>query len=231
MGFDTVLVDARCPLVPDIMCFWQGMATIRVWLEKTGQARIYLDLGLEGLVTYPHTDNIPATDTLGFSFDLMSLDPYEGRYSPPPLNEYIATIRVATEFSDDDLDGILQFTDLAPTDIMIDEFDLNSVQISDDILSLSASYGGGCRRHFFFLYMSPNAFMESEPVQVNLYLQHVANDDMCEAYITRELEFDLTPLSDLYKNVYGPTGDIIVNVYEYFEDTPGNSLSILYSVK
>jgi hypothetical protein len=230
MGFDEVLGDSRCPMVSDIVCFWQGMAGIRIWVEKPGQDRVYFDLAIEGLVQYPHSDNIPPIDTLGFSFDLVSLDPYEGRREPPPLNEYVATIRVETEFSRNDPDGRLRFSDQPPTDIMMDEFDLNSAGISDDNLNLSISYGGGCRRHYFFLYMSPPTFMESEPVQVNMYVRHLANNDACEAYITRDLVFDLTPLSDLYKDSYGSSGDIIINIYDYYSDTPGEKLTVSYSV-
>jgi hypothetical protein len=63
-----------------------------------------------------------------------------------------------------------------------------------------------------------------------MYVRHLANNDACEAYITRDLVFDLTPLSDLYKDSYGSSGDIIINIYDYYSDTPGEKLTVSYSV-
>jgi hypothetical protein len=76
--------------------------------------------------------------------------------------------------------------------------------------------------------MSPACFLESHPVQANLYLRHFANGDDCEAYITETVSFDLTPVGELYISQYGQPDDIIINVFEYFEDEPSGHLSAIY---
>ena len=72
--------------------------------------------------------------------------------------------------------------------------------------------------------------MASDPVQANIYLQHYANGDACEAYLADSLKFDLTPIKQLYRDHYLPGGEIILNVYDYFEDTPGDKISVSYYI-
>jgi hypothetical protein len=77
--------------------------------------------------------------------------------------------------------------------------------------------------------MSPSVFMESEPVQAGLFLRHESNDDMCEAYITETKKFDLTPIKELYQQMYGPHGSIQLDLFEYFIDQPGDFMDVIYS--
>ena len=63
--------------------------------------------------------------------------------------------------------------------------------------------------------MSPVAFLESYPVQANLYLRHNSNGDACEALINDDLTFNLRPIAELHKTVYGKYDEIVLNVYEY----------------
>lgn len=108
-----------------------------------------------------------------------------------------------------------------PTDLIIvdenyyqeaprDPNTINSVELEEDILKLSVSYGGGCKEHEFALIITNN-FMESNPVQINVLLSHNANDDLCEAYLTEELLFDLTPLKETWQQTYQQeSGTIII---------------------
>jgi len=93
---------------------------------------------------------------------------------------------------------------------------------------LSITYSGGCNEHEFSLYMSPAAFLESYPVQVNLYLKHNGNDDACDALISEEVSFNLRLIAEWYKISYGHYDEIIINVFDYFEDEPGKKLSESY---
>ena len=77
--------------------------------------------------------------------------------------------------------------------------------------------------------MSPAAFLESNPVQANLFLRHDDKNDACDAYITTEVSFDLTPLAELYQQFYGRKDEIILNVFDYFQDQPGTYLTTRYS--
>jgi hypothetical protein len=89
-----------------------------------------------------------------------------------------------------------------------DQVTINSAQVTGDSLELNVSYGGGCSEHTFIL-LSASAWMESYPVQVAVKLSHDAHDDACDAYFTRVLRFDLTPLSVAYATSYQTTTGII----------------------
>ena len=73
-----------------------------------------------------------------------------------------------------------------------DEFDFANVQIINDSIYLTVRYGGGCGEVEFKLIDS-EAIMESNPVQRNIRLSF-KDEDTCEAYLTAELSFDLTPI-------------------------------------
>lgn len=45
--------------------------------------------------------------------------------------------------------------------------------------------------------------MESNPVQVRLFLSHEDFDDPCDAWVTRDFKFDLVPLKIAYQASYG----------------------------
>ncbi len=89
-----------------------------------------------------------------------------------------------------------------------DPFDIQGAEVKGDSLELTVSYGGGCREHTFLL-LADAAWMESYPVQTAVRLSHEANDDLCKAYLTRVLRFDLSPLRSAYMNSYQTTSGII----------------------
>lgn len=69
-------------------------------------------------------------------------------------------------------------------------------------LRVRVSYGGGCEEHAFQICWD-GAFMESEPVQARLDLVHRGNNDGCDAWLTEELSFDLTPMRTAWQDAYG----------------------------
>ena len=88
-----------------------------------------------------------------------------------------------------------------------------SLSIDGDTLYVAVGFGGGCEEHLFEICWPDKAFMESEPVQVGLEIWHGGTPDMCEAYLSETLEFDLSPLKAEWKDVYGAgAGTIIINV-------------------
>lgn len=86
---------------------------------------------------------------------------------------------------------------------------INSAAIAGDTLTLNVGYGGGCEEHFFTLCWPDQSFMESDPVQVNLELLHSGVADPCDAYITGDVSFDLTPLKESWQASYGGGAGII----------------------
>ena len=94
---------------------------------------------------------------------------------------------------------------------------ISNVELIDDILNMTVSYSGGCEDHEFEL-IGTNNFMESDPVQINIRLSHNANNDICKAYLTEELTFDLTPLKEAWQEVYQQeSGTIIINLEGFDE--------------
>lgn len=85
--------------------------------------------------------------------------------------------------------------------------------IDGDTLWVEVAYGGGCEEHEFAICWPDLAFMESDPVQVDLEIWHGGTPDMCEAYIYETLSFDLTPLKTAWHDAYGAgAGTIIINL-------------------
>ena len=105
-----------------------------------------------------------------------------------------------------------------------DRYVLNTVAVTNDTLILNVSFGGGCKTHQFTLVAS-ESFLESFPVQLHISLAHNANGDLCRAWLTEDLQFDLTPIKTMYQEAYrqkagtlilrlkdAPTGEL---VYEF----------------
>jgi hypothetical protein len=93
-----------------------------------------------------------------------------------------------------------------------DTTDLANAAVSGDTLTIEASYGGGCEVHDFAVCWD-QSFAESDPVQVWLEVWHDANGDSCEAYETRTLSFDLTPLKEAWQSGYqAESGTITIHI-------------------
>jgi len=97
-----------------------------------------------------------------------------------------------------------------------DSYTINNVEIEEDILTIEVKYGGGCKEHIFSLFGSPG-FMKSSPVQTDVMLSHNANNDLCKALITEEVSFNLTPLKEVWQQMYGESGTIIINLQGFNE--------------
>ena len=82
-----------------------------------------------------------------------------------------------------------------------DEYVINAATIEADTLHVNVSYTGGCETHEFTLVVAP-FFLESFPVQQRMSLAHNANGDTCEAAITEDHQFDLTPIKEAYQKGY-----------------------------
>ena len=95
----------------------------------------------------------------------------------------------------------------------VDEYVLNSATITDDMLVLNVSYGGGCEKHQFTL-ISSGVFLESFPVQLRVSVAHNANNDPCEAWLTDDYHFDLTAIRILYQEAYQQEAGTIILLLE-----------------
>ena len=95
-----------------------------------------------------------------------------------------------------------------------DAYTINAATLQGDTLTLNVSYSGGCETHEFTL-VAEERFLESFPVQQRVSLAHNANGDICEAWITADYHFDLTPIKEVYQNSYRTdTGTIVLRLKE-----------------
>ncbi len=222
--FADIIYDARCPRLFD--CLWEGMAEIKLMVTLPGQDPVEAVVGIRpsgDANIYPEL----ATYVGEYRFNLVGLTPYPENEQPIPSESYTAALEVTR--INPGHEGLVLFSYQNPSDLILDPFVINEASISGNVLTLSVSYGGGCEDHDFLLYMSPPAFMESFPVQANLYLHHDGHADACDAYLTEELHFDLSPIRSLYYRFYGSYDDIRLNIHEYSQNQPGRMIVIVFS--
>ena len=100
-----------------------------------------------------------------------------------------------------------------------DLYDIESVRLDGDTLHLKIQHAGGCALHEYGL-VAYNGWMESHPVQVAATLLHDGNGDNCDALITAELHYDLTPLRLAYVEAYRTAHDTIV--IQLSDPSPGS---------
>lgn len=102
-----------------------------------------------------------------------------------------------------------------------DAYTINAATLQGDTLTLNVSYSGGCETHAFTL-VAEERFLESFPVQLRVSLAHNANSDTCEALITEDHRFDLTPIKEMYQKGYRTEqGTIVLRL----KDAPPSDLA------
>jgi hypothetical protein len=232
LTFRSVLSDSRCPF--GVECFWQGMAEIEIKLRSKAGDTTLVTLGVLG-GTRDNAENPYSVDTIGYRLSFLRLEPYPESMvlsrlmtPPQPLSGYQATLRIDHTPVVDSLDGSVMITNLPPDSILLDYFAIDSVSIVGDSLNVAVNYGGCCKNHYFFLFMSPASFFESSPAQAELYLRHFANNDLCKCIAYRSLRFDLKPIADLYLQVYGVAEPIALNISEFTNSIPDKSFRVIY---
>ncbi|MCH9032088.1 MAG: hypothetical protein IIB00_07505 [candidate division Zixibacteria bacterium] len=220
LTFTGVAHDSRCQL--DFPCVWEGMAEIVITLRRsasTAEHQVRLPILRGANPTNPET--LMPVDTLGFRITLLELTPH-----PAPTNdsEYVALIELYNS-SPDPLDGRLIISSIPLQSIRLHSFTLDTAYIESDRIHLTATYSGGCQKHYFWLHMSPPGFAESNPVQANFYLRHWSYVDLCDAIISEDLTFDLGPMIELYGS---NDDDIIVNMHHYADTLPADITVLRY---
>ncbi|MCI0447124.1 hypothetical protein L0152_28445 [bacterium] len=109
-------------------------------------------------------------------------------------------------------DRIIMIENLDSLNFAIDPAGIDTASIQGDLLRLKVSHAGGCEPHDFSLY-GLSAFLESYPPQAEIFLAHDAHDDMCEAWLTKDLRIDLAPLREVYQQAYGEHGTILLRIH------------------
>jgi NigD-like C-terminal beta sandwich domain len=79
-------------------------------------------------------------------------------------------------------------------DFKNEDFYLEDVSITDNILKLNVSYSGGCKKHQFLLVEKKNLQRAKDLYDVQLQLLHNSNNDTCKKIVTEDLFFNILPL-------------------------------------
>jgi hypothetical protein len=80
-----------------------------------------------------------------------------------------------------------------------DPFTIISAKINGDCLEILLSFGGGCKSHEFV--MTYQKLPNFDKYSGQLTLGHNSHGDMCEAYITKTVSFDLSTLKEMDKDM------------------------------
>lgn len=93
-----------------------------------------------------------------------------------------------------------------------DPVEINSVSIDGNIMTINVSFSGGCEDHKFNLVGSA-AVMKSLPAKRPVALIHGSNEDNCEAYLSKNIQFDISELAISQQN--GSEIYLIIGEKEY----------------
>ena len=96
-----------------------------------------------------------------------------------------------------------------------DPLTVSNAVISGNELTLDLESSGGCAMH---LYGScwDGAFLESEPVQVQMRVAHDDMDDPCDGIMSEQRTFDLSSLAEAFNEGYQANGGtILINLEGY----------------
>lgn len=201
LRFDGVGADSRCPI--DVICVWAGDAEVffNISTENSSQ-RYTLHSGLE-------PREIVIENYLIQLINLFPAAKSDRRIKP---EEYNVEIRVAKLNRKSPYP--VQLINAANAGmIRKDLLNITEVSLENDILNFSVGYSGGCREHLIELF-ALKEIAKSNPAQVTINLSHFANGDMCLAYVTRKVQFDLTPLKQFLKSNFGINDRVILVMFD-----------------
>jgi len=97
-----------------------------------------------------------------------------------------------------------------------DPLTIEEAAVTGDELSVRVSFGGGCGAHDIQAVVW-GGWMESDPVQLRVFLSHDGHGDLCEALLVRDARFDLGPVRWAYEEAYGegsPGSRVVVLLLE-----------------
>lgn len=119
------------------------------------------------------------------------------------------------------------FSPLPVDSLQGDFYQLLEAELRDLTLVLRVGYSGCGSEHPFTLYMS-DGFMESNPVQVNLVLNHDDLGEMCAAHFQKTLSINVGPILARFNDEYGGMGPVQLNLIDHFGQVHVFTLGIAF---
>lgn len=155
----------------------------------------------------------------------VQYDPFYGY----PLSSYFAWYEGSdSEYGyDAKLLHHVELTDSSGPVVRGDAYSVSEMEIEGNVLRANVSYSGGCALHTFSLSMDPDGFMESNPVQLDVYLSHADNGDSCDSIVQEEIEIDLTAIRSLYQEQFQALAPIRMNVHSLIDGVTKEEASLL----
>jgi hypothetical protein len=203
ISFVGVNNDSRCPI--DVICVWAGDAEIVLKIRKQNFEKNFI---LHSYL-YPRTIVID-----NYEIELKNVLPERKSRVKLEQSDYSIDLKIVNNSNKDHKKVYMIDSDLEWT-ISKDYLKINSATVEKDLLNISLSYSGGCKEHYINVF-AYTAISKSIPPQLTLQISHNANNDLCEAYITRKMQFDLSVLryslsgyNVFYLNVYSPDGNLV----------------------
>ncbi len=118
--------------------------------------------------------------------------------------------------------------------INTDPVSIENVTITNNLLKIGATYGGGCNSHEFNLYVG-NEIDKPRVLIAHIELVHDAKGDACKAIVSEDIIFNLEPFEKRYYNSSPMILDIFTresfDLNKNFEKViwyPDNTCSITY---
>ena len=209
--FQAVISDSRCPV--NAFCFWEGYGEVLMRLSDSAGTH-YIVLPIMGGISEAYGLQAMPIEAYGYRLTLHQLLPLPEVTGDPPQDEdYVAIVSVDVPSWPAGTQGKVIPTFSTWISYQTPDFTFDSAWVSADTLNVQIAYSGGCRYHYFSVYMQPAAFAESFPPQARLYVLQNSDPDPCDAWLTKIHKISLEPLIDLYIEHYGQIDVFTMNVY------------------
>lgn len=203
LKFDGVESDSRCPI--DAICVWAGNGEVNMVISTDrDKKRFKLNTFLEPK-KYIFDD---------FVIELKALNPAARSDKPIKPEDYSVDLIIKPAANGSLTSIPVKLIEGNGTDIIKrDLLNVNSLSLSRDELKFNVSYSGGCREHTIELYAF-KGIQKSNPAQVTLILSHNGNGDMCEAYLTKTVSFNLTTFKNYLKSAHGISDKVLLIIHD-----------------
>ncbi len=153
---------------------------------------------------------------------------YDPIYGYPVLAEFDWSTGIADEERGfrSKLLHYLEFSNETGARVGEDAFSVSGIEIVGTLLQADVRFSGGCSLHAFSLSMDPDGFMESNPVQLDVFLRHDDRGDSCDSIVQERIEFDLSAVRTLYEE----QGPIQLNIHSVIEGASEEEASVLLEI-